>query len=392
MEEKILQAQKIDSIGSMSGGLAHNFNNILTSILGSASIMRRKVKDDSRWTKYVDLIETASRRGASLTRQLLTFARKGNPHVKMVDVNTIIEETIHLFTATTSKSIHIKSTLSIEPVIVEADEGQLQQTFLNLCLNARDAMPNGGVLVIQCKPVSFDESDAQQFVDGKPGDYVMISVADSGIGIPKKVIPHIFEPFFTTKEVGKGTGLGLSVVYGVIRTHNGYIHVASEVDSGTVFTIYLPRVKDARFFRPNISATAEIVGGRERILLIEDEISVGEVGFDILKDLGYEVDIAHDGREAIEKLSNAQPPFHLVMLDMNMPRMGGRATFERLKERFPSLKVLVCSGYSAVMLDDGKFVESIDGFIQKPYELGELAQKVRKILDAEVPAQHALHS
>jgi len=374
----------------MSGGLAHNFNNILTSILGSASIMRRKINDDPRWLKYVDLIETASRRGASLTRQLLTFARKTNPHVRTVDTNTVIEETVRLFTATAPRSIHVKLTPSTEPVIAEVDEGQFQQALLNLCLNARDAMPNGGVLVIQCAPVFLDEADAQQYVEGKSGDYVKISVADSGAGIPKTVLPHIFEPFFTTKEAGKGTGLGLSVVYGVIRAHNGYIRVESEVDSGTIFTIHLPRVMDARFVRPSVPADSEIVGGSERILMIEDEISVGEVGHDILKDLGYAVKVAHDGREAMEMLTKAPVPFDLVVLDMNMPRMGGRATFDRLKQQFPSLKILVCSGYSAVMLDDGKFVESIDGFLQKPYELADLAHRVRSILDAEVHSTHAV--
>ena len=382
MEAKILQAQKIDSIGNLAGGVAHDFNNILTSVLGSASIMRRRMKDDQRWTKYVDLIETASRRGAALTRQLLTFARKSNPHVRLIDINTIIDETVRLFEATTSRSIHIKTILSQDPVIVEADEGQLQQAFLNLCLNARDAMPNGGVLVIQCRALFMNDQQALQLTDGKPGNYVMVSVADSGIGIPKNVLGKIFEPFFTTKEQGKGTGLGLSVVYGVIQSHNGSVHVESEVDSGTVFTIYLPRVLDGQLVTAAKPFTTDPVGGSERILLIEDEISVGEIGADILNDLGYTVEVAHNGREAIQKLVETQQIYALVILDMNMPRMGGRATFDRIKEHFPDLKVLVCSGYSAVMLDDGKFVQSIDGFIQKPYEVIDLAQKIRSILDS----------
>ena len=387
MEAKIFQAQKIDSIGSLAGGVAHDFNNILTSVLGSASIMRRKVSHEQRLMKYVELIETASRRGAALTRQLLTFARKNNPHVRLVDMNTILDETIRLFTATSSRSIHIKTILSEEPVIVEADEGQIQQAVLNLCLNARDAMPNGGVLVIQCRTLFINEHQAMELTGGKAGDYVVVSVADSGMGIPTEILNRIFEPFFTTKEQGKGTGLGLSVVYGVVHQHNGHIHVESEIDSGTVFTMYLPRILHGKLTSSSKPVVTELVGGKESILLIEDEISVGEIGADILAELGYSVDVVHNGRDAMQTLMEGKKQFSLVILDMNMPRMGGRATFEHIRERFPHLKILVCSGYSAVMLDDGKFVQAIDGFIQKPYELADLAQKIRFVLDSQSVSQ-----
>ncbi len=380
MEEKILQAQKIDSIGHLAGGIAHDFNNILTAILGSASIMRRKIKDDQRWLKYVDLIETTSRRGATVTRQLLTFARKNQTNFQPVDLNTIVEQTMRLFEATSPKTIHVKCTLASEPMIVEGDEGQLQQSILNISLNARDAMPDGGVLVLNCRPVYVDAEHARQFADGKPGQYVLLSIADSGVGIPPHLLHRIYEPFFTTKDQGKGTGLGLSVVYGVVRSHNGYIHVESEVNSGTIFTIYLPRVADGRMARQSKRA-GELKGGNERILLVEDEISIGEIGSDILKDLGYHIEVAHNGREALQRLEHARTPFHLVILDMNMPRMGGRATFERIREQFPDLKILVCSGYSATMIDDGMFARAIDGFIQKPYELEDIAMKIRDVLD-----------
>lgn len=390
MEIKILQAQKIDSIGNLAGGIAHDFNNILTAILGSASIMKRKIKGDERWLKYVDLIETTSRRGAGVTRQLLTFARKNSPHVEPVDLNSIIDQTIKLLVATIPKSIHIKCDLSPEPAIVDGDDGQLQQAILNLCLNARDAMPNGGVLVINCRPVYLNEEHAAQFHDGKPGSYIMLSIADSGSGIPQHILNHIYEPFFTTKEQGKGTGLGLSVVYGVIRGHNGYISVNSEIDSGTIFTMYIPQALTLQSAKKSQHKVSEIRGGNERILLIEDEISVGEIGADILKELGYTIEIAHNGRDAVQKLAAQTVPFDLVILDMNMPRMGGKATFERIKEMFPKLKVLVCSGYSATMLDDGRFAQSIDGFLQKPYELEEIAQKIRLLLDSARISQPAV--
>jgi len=380
MEAKILQAQKIDSIGNLAGGVAHDFNNVLTSILGSASIMRRRLKDDPRWTKYVDLIETAARRGAAVTRQLLTFARKTDPHVHSVDVNSVIEQTIRLFEATTSKSIEIINTPSTEPVIVKADEGQLQQALLNLFINARDAMPDGGALKIDCKPCYFDEEQIRQFADGKPGHYVSISVADTGVGIPNHVLNRIFEPFFTTKSPNKGTGLGLSVVYGVVRGHDGYINVDSEINRGTVFAIYLPRMMDGKLLAHDQVRKSEPIGGNEHILLIEDEAAVGEVGVDILKDLGYSVDVASDGKGAMQQLEDALYAFDLVVLDMNMPHMDGRQTLELIKKLYPKLKVIMCSGYSEAMLGEGKFIESVDGFIQKPYEIEELAAKIRSAL------------
>ncbi|MBI4810325.1 MAG: PAS domain S-box protein, partial [Ignavibacteriales bacterium] len=266
MEAKILQAQKIDSIGNLAGGIAHDFNNILTAILGSASIMRRRIQENPRLLKYVDLIETTSRRGAAVTRQLLTFARKSNPNIVRTDVNSVIDQTIKLFEVTTPKTIHIKCYLASEPMFVEADEGQLQQALLNLCLNSRDAMPNGGIIVINCTGVILDESKAKHLTDGNIGSYVQISVADSGSGISPIILPRIFEPFFTTKDQGKGTGLGLSVVYGVVKSHNGYINVSSEINSGTIFTIYLPRIIDYQLTKEKQLPKSTIVGGNERIL------------------------------------------------------------------------------------------------------------------------------
>ncbi len=381
IETKLLQAQKIDSIGNLAGGIAHDFNNILTSILGSASLMRRRMSIEPQWMKYVDLIETASRRGAALTRQLLTFARKNNPYVRTVDVNMIVDETRRLFEATIPKSIVVRVVLSPEPIFIEADEGQIQQALLNLCLNSRDAMPNGGMLTITCKPVTLTEADAQQIAEAKPGNYVMLTVVDSGVGIPPNVMGKIFEPFFTTKEQSKGTGLGLAVVYGVIRGHNGYVNVDSEVGSGTVFTLYLPRVMQARRAPKATAEGKKIVGGNEHILMIEDEASVVEIGVDILRELGYQVQVVRNGMEAIQLLSEGRNIFHLVVLDMNMPKIGGRATFEFIKKHNPEIKILVCSGYSAQMLEDGKFMNSINGFIQKPYELDDFAGTVRSILD-----------
>ncbi|MFI5252948.1 MAG: PAS domain S-box protein [Bacteroidota bacterium] len=382
-ETQILQAQKIDSIGNLAGGIAHDFNNILTSILGSASIMRRRIKDDLRYSKYVELIETASRRGAALTRQLLTFARKTNPHVRLVDMNHVIDETIRLIEATTPKSIIIKKSLSPEPAFINADEGQLQQAIMNLSLNARDAMPNGGDLYISCKTMYIDDEHVGNIPDGKPGKYVVMTLADTGVGIPQHYINRIFEPFFTTKDEGKGTGLGLAVVYGVVRSHHGYISVESEVNNGTIFTIYLPRATEG-ISTQITQRKVPIIGGNEKILLVEDELSVSEIGSDILKELGYEVQIAPNGKEAIHIISQLPNAFHLVILDMNMPQMGGKAAFEIIKEQFPHLKVLICSGYSAQVLEDSKFLHTVEGYLQKPYGVEDLASNIRSILDTSM--------
>ena len=308
MEEKLLQVQKIDSIGNLAGGIAHDFNNILTAILGSASMMRRKMTGEERSIKYVDLIETTSRRGAAITRQLLTFARKNSPHVHLVDVNTILDQTLKLVEATTSKNIVIKTTLSQESVIVNGDEGQLQQAIMNLCLNARDAMPNGGVLVINCRPFTMTEEFAAQFTDGRPGEYVMLSVADSGTGIPPNILNKIYEPFFTTKEQGKGTGLGLSVVYGVVRSHQAQITVSSELNSGTVFTMYFPRVTEIRSAGDEAKKAEKLVGGSERILLVEDnpmDVDLTLQGFEE-HHVANPIVVCRDGEEAV-LISPADP-------------------------------------------------------------------------------------
>lgn len=382
MEEKIIQAQKIDSLGSLAGGIAHSFNNILTSVLGAASIMHRKMKEDKRFLKFVDLIENASRRGATLTRQLLTFARKSNPNFKPVNINDLIDETIKMFEATTPKTISIMCNLPPEPLYVNADENQMQQAILNICLNARDAMPLGGTLSIECKTVFFDEKTSSTFPHGKPGPYVMISIADTGTGIPKNIIERIFEPFFTTKEEGKGSGLGLSVTYGVIRSHDGIITVDSEENVGTVFSIFIPQIFDSVPQKVKHKKVSEPVGGSEWILLVEDEETVGEVGVEILKDLGYSVEVARNGVEAIQILNRSPYPFDLVIMDMNMPRIGGRETLEYIRKQFPELKIIVCSGYSQSMFDDQKFFDYADEFIQKPYEFEHFASKIRSVLDA----------
>jgi len=379
MEQQILHAQKIDSIGNLAGGVAHDFNNILSSILGAASMMKRKLKKTDTWYQYVDLMENASRRGAALTRQLLTFARKSNVHVRPLDLNAVVEETRKLFEPTISKAFQVATELSPEPLILNGDEGQLQQALLNLCINARDAMPHGGTITIATASVDLTETEAVRIVQAKPGSYVTVSVMDSGVGIPPELQTKIFEPFFTTKQQGKGTGLGLSVVYGVVRSHGGFITLDSEINVGTKVTLHFPRIPQEAYFRRR-QESPRVPQGTERILLVDDEIPVNRIEHAMLTDLGYTVEAVHDGIEAIDKLKASPQKFSLVILDMNMPRLGGKETFSAIKRLFPNLKVLVCSAYSDGMIEND-FMKTVDGFLQKPYTIQEMAQKVREVLD-----------
>jgi PAS domain S-box-containing protein len=380
MEQQILHAQKIDSIGNLAGGIAHDFNNILASILGAASMMKRKMKETDRWYPHVDLMETASRRGAALTRQLLTFARKSSVHVRPLDLNNVVRETLRLVEASIPKSIQVRAELSSDLMVFSGDEGQIQQALLNLCINARDAMPEGGTLHVSTGAATLSALDAAKIAQAQPGGYVMLSVMDNGVGIPEELRSRIFEPFFTTKQQGKGTGLGLSVVYGVVRSHGGFTSLESAVGVGTKFTIYLTRIPETDMLsRPH--RQKEVRGGNERILLVEDEVAVNRIVADMLKDLGYEVFSASEGHQAVEAIKSNGKPFSLVVLDMNMPRLGGKETFRRIKEIAPGLKILIASGYSNGMLDDGDFMSRIDGFIQKPFTVEEIAHKVREVLD-----------
>jgi PAS domain S-box-containing protein len=293
MEGALLHAQKIDSIGNLAGGIAHDFNNILAAILGSASIMRRRLTEKSKLYKYVEIIESSARRGSSLTRQLLTFARKTETIVKLVDINALIEETLHLFQRSVTKEIEVVKNLTETGGTVNGDDGQIQQALLNLFLNARDAMPEGGTLTIATAVTMADAHTMSQFSSIKPGQFVVITISDTGHGIERNIQNRVFEPFFTTKD--SGTGLGLSVVYGVVQSHGGFINLESEVGRGTTFSVYLPRA----------SATAPMAAhkrrqrlphGKENILIIDDELSVCEIARDMLTGLGYTVYVEHDGK------------------------------------------------------------------------------------------------
>ncbi|MFA6540207.1 MAG: PAS domain S-box protein [Bacteroidota bacterium] len=366
-EQKIMQAQKIDSIGNLAGGIAHDFNNILTSIMGASSIMRRRMAKRNKLYPFVDIIETASTRGKSLTNQLLTFARRTPVEFHPINVHNVLEETLRIFEPSVRPQIEIRCNFSSTPGIISGDEGQIQQALLNIFINARDAMPNGGQLSIETS------------VEPKKEKFIHINISDNGSGMRKEVQQQIFVPFFSTKEHGKGTGLGLSVVYGVMQSHNGVVTFTSELNKGTTFTLSFPLLEQGTE-EVIVPSANEVIGGSESVLIVDDEDFVLITLQTMLKDLGYKVTTATGGKEAIVLLS-AKKQYDLVILDMNMPQVGGKKVFQKIKSlKLPS-KVIISSGYSNEILEKDEFVQEVDGFLQKPYKIEELSKKIRDVMD-----------
>ncbi|MGC9092190.1 MAG: PAS domain S-box protein [Bacteroidota bacterium] len=380
LEEQLIQAQKMESIGLLASGIAHDFNNLLGGILGYASFMKTKLSQSDPIYRYADTIERSATRAAELTSQLLAFARGGQYNVKPVNVNDIAEEALKLAKSSLDKSIVIETHFQSELPNVEGDAGQIQQVLMNLILNARDAMPAGGKLIVSTESLVLAEEYVKSHVEAKKGLYVLLSVSDTGIGMDKKTLQRIFEPFFTTKE--KGTGLGLSMVYGIVKNHGGFIRVYSEVGEGTTFRVYLPASEKTE--TPLRMEEAPMSTGNELILVVDDEDTLRELVKDVLETYGYRVMLAGNGEEALQVYSKHKEEIALVILDMVMPKMGGRETFLKLKELNPKVRALLSTGYS----QNGKAQEILNsgvmGFLQKPYQAEELAAKVRKVLDLKL--------
>ncbi|HTP13651.1 MAG TPA: PAS domain S-box protein [Bacteroidota bacterium] len=379
LEAKILHAQRIDSIGNLAGGVAHDFNNILTSILGSTTIMKRKMKKNDQWFRIVDIIETAAKRGASLTRQLLTFARKNNVQFRPIILNDIIEETLHLFEHSIDKTISVKKILTPDVCLINGDDGQVQQALLNLLINARDAMPDGGVIAVQSEKINFDTRVRSTLSESRTGEYVVVSVTDHGIGMEQGIQQRIFEPFFTTKDQGKGTGLGLAVVYGVVNSHNGFITVQSEPGLGSQFTMYFPLLKESERALQTIKRK-RLARGYEKVLVVDDEQNVAEVIAGMLTNLGYAVTTVNSGKKAVA-LYKKDKKYDIIILDMNMPVMGGKETFAKLRALDPDIHIVISTGYANASLESSLPGDSADGFLQKPYQLEELSRTMREVLD-----------
>ena len=380
LEDQFRQAQKMEAVGRLAGGIAHDFNNLLMVIGGYTEVVLSQLEPDHPLQAKAQAIQQASDRATTLTRQLLAFSRKQLLELKVVDVNAIVADMERLLRPLIGENVELVTKLAPDVGRTRADAGQLEQVLMNLVVNSKDAMPNGGRIVLQTQNMTLDDSYRREQTFIRPGKYVVLSVSDNGAGMSKETQSRIFEPFFTTKEKGKGTGLGLSTVYGIVKQSGGYVMVQSEPGSGTTFHIYLPRVEEAleSHGAAPVSRTAD--GGSETILLVEDEESVRQLVRETLESRGYRVLEAENGQAGVEAAAAHQGTIDLIITDVVMPEMSGRELVQRLSETRPQAKVLYLSGYTEdAILSEGT-IESGKAFLQKPFSLQSLSRKVREVL------------
>jgi PAS domain S-box-containing protein len=407
LKDQLYHAQRLESIGTLAGGIAHDFNNILAIILGYGNLLQKEIEieKDNPSMVYVHKILASAERAAKLTKGLLTFSRKQQNNPKPANLNEIIGRIESLLVRIISEDIQLNTVFTDEDCIVMADSNQIEQVLMNLATNAKDAMPNGGFLTIKTEIVELDDGFIKFYGYGEIGKYVLVSVADTGVGMDRETKKRVFEPFFTTKEVGKGTGLGLSIVYGIVKQHRGYINVNSEVGKGTTFKIYIPVVEsgvekikqeiqitgydkeaingeDAIYkFIHNKNTIPSIKGGRETILLAEDEEEVRKLTRIILEKAGYKVIEAINGEDAIHKFIHNTDMIHFLMLDVIMPVKDGKKVYDVIKQMRPDIKVLFISGYSEEFISRKEILKEGLYFITKPISPDELLGKVREVLD-----------
>jgi len=387
LEEQLRQSQKMEAIGQLAGGIAHDFNNILTAIYGYCSVLQMKVGKDAPFRPQIDHIYEAAERAANLTRSLLAFSRKQLMAPKPVNLNDIIMNIGKLLIRIIGEDIQFKTVLTGRPLRILADSGQIEQVLMNLAANARDAMPEGGLLTIETEVRELDENFVHAHGYGAPGKYAVISVSDTGQGMDTDTAKKIFEPFFTTKEVGKGTGLGLAIVYGVVKQHNGFINVYSEPGSGTTFRIYLPRASEEISDAVVENVLDFPAMGSETILVAEDDSSILELAESALGEFGYTVIPACDGMDAVEKFKENLEKVDIIIMDMVMPKMSGREAYEEIRKHRPEVKVLFISGYSPHLLHNRGFLDSSEEVLIKPFQPLDLIRKVRAMLDSRLKAE-----
>ncbi len=378
LESQLIQAQKMEAVGTLAGGIAHDFNNLLMGIQGYTSLMLLDLATSHPYYEKLRSVEDQVQSGADLTRQLLGFAQGGRYEVKPTNLNETIKKSSSMF-GRTKKEITIHRKLKKDLWTVEVDQGQMEQVFLNLYVNAWQAMPGGGDIYLETQNVFLSDDEIIRY-GIQPGLYVQISVVDTGVGMNEKTRERIFDPFFTTKEMGRGSGLGLAMVYGIIRGHGGAINVTSELGHGTTFTIYLPGSEKNIIVEKAVAT--ETVKGMETILLIDDEPINLEVSGELLESLGYRVYLAGGGQEGLAIYEEKRDEIDMVILDMVMPGISGGETFDRLRKSDPDIRVLLCSGYSINGQAQNILDRGCNGFIQKPYKMSHLSQKIRELLDS----------
>ncbi|HAM33286.1 MAG TPA: hypothetical protein DCP41_07240 [Deltaproteobacteria bacterium] len=375
LQSQLIQAQKMEALGLLAGGIAHDFNNLLTGILGYANLLCHRKGIDPEIDRAAGAIQRASERASNLTAQLLGFARKGKNLNIELDLGRMVTAVIGLLERTMDQRIRIVTDFHSEGGCVLGDPSQLDQVVMNLAVNACDAMPEGGRLKIVTERVFLDEAFCRDREGMIPGSHILLSVGDTGIGIPPENLERIFDPFFTTKPQGKGTGLGLSMVFGIVRNHGGCVDVRSEAGAGTEFRVYLPESRPGTP-KEAVEMSASLPRGRGRILLVDDQETVREVARDMLEALGYEVITASDGLEGVSRYRDLWREIDLVIVDMVMPNLSGGDCFRRMKEINPRTRVILSSGYSMEGAIQDVMNEGILAFIQKPYRLEELSRVV----------------
>ena len=380
LEAQLRQAQKMEALGTLSGGIAHDFNNMLAAIIGISELVAGHVAKGSRDEHYLTRITEAGIRGRELVRQMLTFSRRTGQQKKPLRVSSIVKEAAKLIRATTPAMINIRvvDTLS-ESGLILGEPTQVQQVLINLCTNAAYAMrEKGGSLDIDLN--DFSVSASNEDPDGiKPGLYVKLTVRDTGTGIPGDIMDKIFDPFFTTKKLGEGTGLGLSVVHGIVKHSNGHITVESELGRGSTFTVYFPKITGE--LETGEASDDELLTGSERILFVDDEEALVEMGEDILAELGYEVTSRMNGREALALLKEDPSRFDLVITDQTMPEMTGVELAKEILALKPDMPIIMCTGFSYVVDADKARAAGIKAFAMKPLTKKEIAKTIRKVLD-----------
>jgi two-component system, cell cycle sensor histidine kinase and response regulator CckA len=385
LENQFRQAQKMEAVGRLSGGIAHDFNNILGVIIGYCEILLEKTDASDPKHDYTEEVLDAARRAASLTRQLLAFSRQQVLAPRVLDLNAVITDTEKMLRRLIGEDIDLKTILDPNLSPVKADQSQIEQVILNLAVNARDAMPSGGKLVIKTGSVTIDAGNAQRgSYTVNPGRYVLISVRDTGTGMDTATQARIFEPFFTTKEKGKGTGLGLATIYGVVKQSDGYIEVESEPGMGSEFKIYLPEVQDSPISDAGRVGPEEAIEGNETVLLVEDEAQLRSITCNILESLGYRILAASDGAQALAVSQGYEGVIDLVLTDVIMPRMNGPELAKEITLQRPEVKTLYISGYTGQGLGSEVLPEGSQ-FLPKPFTRHALARKVREVLSAHMP-------
>ncbi|HEV2490337.1 MAG TPA: PAS domain S-box protein [Candidatus Acidoferrales bacterium] len=380
LEQQLFLSQKLEAVGRLSGGIAHDFNNLLGVIIGYSQVLQQLVGKNDELREPVDEILKAGERAASLTKQLLAFSRKQALEPTVLDLNAVVSEVDKMLRRLIGENIELKINLDPQLGSVKADRSQIEQVILNLAVNSRDAMPDGGKLTIETSNAVLGQADCERYQYVIPGKYILLSVRDNGCGMDEETQSHMFEPFFTTKESGKGTGLGLATVYGVIKQSGGFIWVESSPGNGALFKIYLPQVEEAPEIQHKVESSPSLSLATQTILLVEDEQSLRKLTHKILADVGYEVLEAKDASQALEVAGEMQSEIHLLLTDIIMPGLSGRALAQRLCPVRPQMKVLYMSGYTDGEIAPKGVLDPSMVILRKPFKSEELMRTVRQVL------------